>query len=171
MAEKPFNIKLIPEFTDDKTMVEWIEDAELVCVLCEIRKIKQILPLHSKGGTLAVYRQLNKEQKSDIEQIKRALLIAFGTNLFMVYDQFQTQHLRPSKRVDVFLVELKKLAVPNMPLPEHWMTCAFASGLPSHVKQILQASSRMEDLTLNQLLTRALSIMINEKEAEEPVAI
>lgn len=117
-----------------------------------------------------MYRQLSKEQKSDIEQIKRSLLTAFGTDRFVAYDQFQARHLRPGETVDVYLAELKKLAVPITSFPEEWMTCAFVSGLPSHVKQIHSASSRMEDMTLNQLLTRARAIMINEKEANEPVA-
>lgn len=52
----------------------------------------------------------------------------------MAYDQFQTWCLHPGETVDIFLVELKKLAIPIEPLPEEWMTCDFASGLPSHVK-------------------------------------
>lgn len=99
-------------------MVEWIENVERVCELCEITKTEQILPLRLKGRALAVNRQLNKEQRTDSEQIKCALLTAFGTDHFMDYDQFQMQHVHPGKTVDVFLAELKKLAVLITALPE-----------------------------------------------------
>lgn len=57
MAERPFDLKLIPEFTNDKTgqpVVEWIKNVELVCKLCEMMKIEQILPLCLKGGALTL---------------------------------------------------------------------------------------------------------------------
>lgn len=115
MAKRQFEIKLIPEFSDTsgQPVVEWTENVELVCELSKITKIKQILPLHLEGGTLAVYRQVSKEQESDIE---RVLLTAFRTNQFTAYDQFQTWRLWPGKTVDVFLAELKKLAILIAPL-------------------------------------------------------
>lgn len=70
-----------------------------------------------------MYRQLNKEHKADIEQIKHALVTAFGTYLFLAYDQFQMWRLHPGKTADVFL-ELKKLAILIELLPEQCMTCA-----------------------------------------------
>lgn len=74
----------------------------------------------------------------------------------MVYDQFQMWCLWPGETVNVFLAELKKPAIPIAPLPEEWMTRVFMSELPNHVKQILCALSRMEDMTLNQLMRKNL---------------
>lgn len=67
--------------------------------------------------------------------------------------------------MNVFFTELQRLALfVGDALPEKWMTCAFVARLPSYVRQHLQASSRMDDITLGQILTRAQAIMLDRKE-------
>ena len=90
---------------------------ELVCDLCKIKKVEQVLPLHRIGEALAVYPQLSKEQKVDV-QIKRALLIAFMTDLFMVFNQYTMRCLHPEEVVDVFLTDLEKIPLLIGKLPK-----------------------------------------------------
>lgn len=71
-----FDIRLIPEFSGVGTnlpIMELTEKIELVCELCNMRRIERILPLQLRGRALAVYRQLSKQQMSDVKQIKQAL--------------------------------------------------------------------------------------------------
>ena len=70
--------------------------------------------------------------------------------------------------MDEFFAELQRLAwLVAGPLPESWLTCTFVSGLPQHVKNLLCASSRMEMMSVEQLLTRARAVMTdNEGPAE-----
>lgn len=49
MADRDFDIQLMPEFSGaatDLPIVECVENVELPCELCEMKKIEQILPLH-----------------------------------------------------------------------------------------------------------------------------
>lgn len=48
-------------------------------------------------------------------------------------------------------------------MPDRWMACAFVSGLPHHVRQLLKASSRMDEMNLEQILTRARAIMTDDE--------
>ena len=100
------------------------------------------------------HRQLSVEQKADVEQIKQVLITAYAADAFNAYDQFVTQQLCPGETMDEFFAELRRLArLVGGPLPEHWLMCAFVSGLPQHIKHLLCASSGMETMSAEQLLT------------------
>lgn len=77
--------------------------------------------------------------------------------------------LHPGEMVVMFLAELVKLTVQIKKLPEQGMICAFMSGLSSCFECPLQVSSRIDNMTLCQLLTNIHIIMTDEKESEEPV--
>ena len=78
-----------------------------------------------------MYRQLNKEQRADSEEIKRALMTVYVTEAFNAFDQFTVRQLLQNETVDEFSVDLHCLArLAEGPLPERWMTCAFVIGLP-----------------------------------------
>ena len=130
----------VPEFSSmitDIPIMEWLEDLELTCELCEITKVKRVLPLCLKGVARETYQQQSKEQGNNIEEIKRALVKAYGTDSFKAFDQFTTCCLCPEETVDELtdLQQLERL-VGEM-LPEFWRKSAFISGLPSHVRGLL----------------------------------
>ena len=113
MASKQFDVRLIPEFSGaatDTPILEWLEDLELTCELCEISKIDWVLPLRLKGVARETYWQLSKEQRDDIEEIKCALIKAYRTDLFVAFEQLTTCHLRPEETADEFLMDLQGLA-------------------------------------------------------------
>ena len=57
------------------------------------------------------------------------------------------------------------------PLLECWLTCPFISGLPQHVRHLLRASSRIETMSAEQLLTQTRAVMTdNEGPAESAAA-
>ena len=166
-----FDVRLIPEFSGaatDMPIVEWIENVELVCELCAMKNVECVLLLRLRGVAFAIYRLLSAEQKADTEQIKQALITVDATDAFNAYDQFVTRQLRLDETVDEFFAELRRLPqLVGRPLPERWLTCAFVSGLLQHVKHLLRASSRMETMSAEQLLTRARAVMTdNEGPAE-----
>ena len=166
-----FGVRLIPVFSGaatDMPIVEWVENVELVCELCTMKNVERVLPLRLRRGALAIYRQLSAEQKADAEQIKLALITANATDALNAYDQFVTRQLRPDETVDKFFAELRRLArLVGGPLLERWLTFAFVSGLPQHVKHLLRASSRMETMSAELLLTRVRAVMTdNEGPAE-----
>ena len=174
MDGKAFDIRLIPEFSGtitDMPIIEWIENDKLVCELCAMDKVERILPLRLRGGAPAVYRRFCKEQRTDAEQIKQALITAYATDKFNAFDQFVARHLRPGETVDKFLADLHRLVrLVGEPLPDRWMTCAFVSGLSQHDRQLLRASSRMDTMNVEQLLTRARAIMTDDGGCEVSAA-
>ena len=48
--------------------------------------------------------------------------------------------------------------------PECWMKSTFISGQLSHVRGLLQSSTRMETLTLRELLERACMVLVDTKD-------
>ena len=90
--------------------MEWLEDLELTCELCEITKVEWVLPLRLKGVARETYWQLIKELQDDVEEIKHALVKANGMDLFVAIKQFTRCCLHPEETIDEFLADLQRLA-------------------------------------------------------------
>ena len=113
MAGKAFDIRLIPKFhgvSSDHTVSEWLEQVELVCEICGVDNIERVLALRLRGGALSVYQQLTCDQREDLQQVKKALLVAFAPDPFVVFDIFTSRRLRPGETVDEYLSDLQDLA-------------------------------------------------------------
>uniref|UniRef100_A0A5S6PZV7 CCHC-type domain-containing protein n=1 Tax=Trichuris muris TaxID=70415 RepID=A0A5S6PZV7_TRIMR len=50
-------------------------------------------------------------------------------------------------------------------VPEMAMMCAFVAGLPESVRRLLRASSRLGELSLNQVLVQARAVLRDERPA------
>ena len=168
MASRQFDVRHIPEFSGaatDTPILEWLEDLDLNCELCEISKIERVLPLRLKGATREAYRQLSKEQRDEVEEIKRALVKAYGTDSFVAFEQFTTCRLHPEETVDEFLTDLQRLArLVGETLPECWIKSAFVNGLPSDVKGLFRSSTRLETLSLREVLERARAVFVDTRD-------
>ena len=145
--------------------MEWLEDLELTCEFGKISKIEWILPLWLKGAARETYRQLSKEQRDDVEEIKRALIKAYGTDLFVAFEQFTMCRLCPEEIADESLTDLQRLArlVGETP-PECWRKSTFVNGLPSDVKGLLRSSTRLETLTLREVRERARTMLMDTRD-------
>lgn len=161
MSEHSLDLKLIPQYDGSGTasVVEWIEKLELVCKLRKIDDVASVIPLRLSGGAFAVYLQLGEEEKKKKEKIKEALLAAFAADPYAAYEQFVSRKLTPGESPDVFLAELRRLSSLFGGMSEKGLACAFVSGLPESVRQLLRAGSRMEALDIGQLLTRARAVI------------
>ena len=165
MVSRQFDVRLIPEFSGaatDTLILEWLEDLELTCELCEVSKIERVLPQRLKGAARETYRQLSKEQRYDVEEIKRALIL---TDSFVAFEQFTTHRLRPEETADEFLTDLQQLArlVGETP-PECCIKSALVNGMPSDVKGLLRSSTRLETLTLREVLERARAVLVDTRD-------
>ena len=157
-------LRLIPDFSGDATqnVVEWLEKAELVCDLRGIAHLDTVIPLRLTGGAFAVYQQVPDADKLNVGKITKALRTAFAVDSFTAYEQFMRRRLQPGETVDVFLAELRRLAVPFSGLSDKMLACAFVAGLPDTVKQLLRAGSRMDVLRLSHILRRARAVLTDE---------
>lgn len=156
-------LRLIPEFggKPSESVSEWLEKVDLVCNLRGLCKPETVIPLRLTDGAFAVYQQLSATDKSDLSKIKSALLTSFGVDAFTAYEQFVSRKIMPNESVDVYLSQLKLLSSHFGGASDKTLACAFVAGLPDEVKQLLRASSRMETLTLIEILARARAILTN----------
>ncbi|KRX37479.1 hypothetical protein T05_5558 [Trichinella murrelli] len=164
-VDKSLDLRLIPEF--DGSPQQSVK-VELVCKLRDISDVASVIPLRLTGGAFAVYLQLNAQERSSIDKVKEALLAAFAADRFVDYDQFVSRKLGPDESPDVFLAELGRLATLFGGVSEKTLACAVVAGLPENVRQLLRAGSRMEDLGLSQILTRARAIITDERPVDAP---
>ncbi|KRY84774.1 hypothetical protein T4D_6902 [Trichinella pseudospiralis] len=161
-VDKSLDLRLIPEFDGlpQQSMVEWLEKVELVCKLRDISDVASTLSSST----------VHPEERSSIDKVKEALLAAFAADPFVAYDQFVSRKPGPDESPDVFLAELRSLAALFGGISEKALACAFVAGLPENVRQLLRAGSRIEDLKLSQILTRARAIITDERPVDEPNA-
>ena len=172
-AEGKFDLKLIPEFVSASrpSVVEWMEKAELVSKMCQVKHMDFIIPLRLMGGAFTVFQQLKEEDKRYFNQIKAALYTAFAADRFMAFDLFVERWLHHGESVDVYLAELRRLSVLFGGISDQGLACVFAWGLPDQMKSFLCASTRMDGLSIDQLLAWAwASIKDNTIEAGLAVA-
>ena len=155
------DLRLIPEFSgDSKTSVtEWLAKVELVCRLRGIHELDEVIPLRLTGGAFAVYQQIPEEDKEDVVKIKEALIAAFAPDSFVAYEKFVSRKLLPSETPDVFLAELKRLSALFGGISERGLVCAFISGLPASVRQVLRTGCRIESMRIDDLLVRARAVL------------
>ena len=159
--ESNFDLKLIPEFDGSGTqsVVEWLEKLELVCALRKIKDVASVLPLRLTRGAFAVYLQLPEKDRTSTDRIKEALKAVFVVDPYEAYEQFISRKLRPNEAPDVYLAELRRLASLFGGTTDKALACAFVAGLPDNIRQLLRAGSRMEELTLDQILARARAVL------------
>ena len=82
-----------------------------MCLLRGFSSLEKIIPLRLGGNAFAVYQQLPPTNKLNVAAIKRALIGAFGVDKFVAYELFTSRKLKIGESVDVYLAELRKLAL------------------------------------------------------------
>ena len=158
------NLRLIPEFDGaSQSVCEWLEKVELVCELRGIKELQVIVPLRLTGGAFAVYQQLEESDKKSYESIKKALTSAFAADRYEAYEQFERRKLRHGEAVDVFVSELRRLAGLFGGMPDDSLACAFVAKLPEVARRALRAGTRIEAMTLSQLISRARSVLADDE--------
>ena len=155
MTERKFDLKLIPKFdgsASGPSVVKWMEKAELVWKMCQVKHMELIIPLRLMGCAFTVFQQLKEEDKRDFDQIKAALYTAFAGDGFMAFDQVVEQRLHHGELVDVYLAELRWLSVLFWGISDQGLACVFVRGLLDQVKSLLRASTHLDGLSIDQLL-------------------
>ena len=155
-------IKLIPEYSGDGDVAEWIEKLELVCELRKVTDVATVVPLRLTGNAFAVYQQLPKEKKGKFAEVKKSLLAAFTVNSFSAYEQFTSRKLRVGESPDVYMANLRTLAEQFGGVSDKTLTCAFVVGLPDGVRQVLRAGADMDGMKLETILKRARALLMDE---------
>ena len=169
LSSQPFDTRLVPEYDGTKDVVEWWERARL---LCELRGVPlmTVVPLRLSGGAFAVWSQMPAAARGSLAEVEKTLYAAFAMDGFAAYDAFCCRRLRDGESPDVFLSDLRRLAVLFGGVSDKALVCAFVSGLPDSARQLIRAGSRAEILTLQDVLARARSVLSDQQLAAAPMA-
>lgn len=162
LISQPFDTRLVPEYNGTTDVVEWWERARLLCGLRGV-PLMDVVPLRLSGGAFAVWSQMPAARRGSLEEVEKTLYAAFAMDSFAAYDAFRCRRLRGGESADVFLSDLRRLAVLFGGVPDSALLCAFVSGLPGSVRQAIRAGSRAESLNLDDVLTRARAVLADEE--------
>ena len=154
------DVRLIPEFDGSNYGVsEWLEKLELVCELSGVNDVASVAALRLVGGAFAVYQQLSSADRKEYATIKSALLSAFALDKYQAYEQFVSRKLREGEAVDVYMADLRRMAGLFGGMSDDGLACAFVAGLPEAVRRSMRAGTRLEQMTVSELLARARAVM------------
>ena len=157
------DLKLIEDFDgSNRNCVEWLQKVHLVSEIRGIKDLALVIPLRLTGGAFAVYQQLSAEDKKSTYKIESALKSAFAADKFAAYDSFVNRKMKVNESADVYLADLKRLAVLFGGVSDDAMICAFVNGLPENVKQLLRSGARMESMSLSEILGRVRAVSHDE---------
>lgn len=118
-------------------MAEWLKKLELVCRLRGVTELHNIVPLRLTEGAFSVYQQLDSKSKGSYDKIKSALTSAFAVK-FIAYERFISRRLHADESVDVYLADLRRLAVLFGGIPDDGLSYAFVAGLPASARHVLR---------------------------------
>ena len=135
-------------------ILEWLNKLELVAKLRGLDRLENVIPLFLEGSAYSLYTELSEEDKQSEQAIKRRLVEAYGVNPYQAYEQFIRRVWR-DEPVDTYLTDLRRLARLADVASDGLIKKAFVVGLPRAVSRELRASSKMDGLTLPQLVERA----------------
>ena len=113
---------------------------------------------------MAVYQELDDNDKRNAQCITRALTSAFGVNPFKAYEDFALRRWQGGEPVDAYFADLRRLARLAGIEDNVLLKRAFVVGLPERVSCELRATARVEQLGLDALIYKARAFLSEQME-------
>ena len=107
MASK-ISADMIKPFNGSSDITAWLAKAKLVAELKNIKDLSKFIPLFLEGDALALYLQLDENERSNYHNIEERLLEAFTDGPFVAFSKL-AQKRWAGEQVDVYINELKRL--------------------------------------------------------------
>ncbi|QQP56627.1 Uncharacterized protein FKW44_001351, partial [Caligus rogercresseyi] len=127
----------------------WIKQVDIAKDLLGLDDLSRIIPLFLEGNAFAVYDQLSEEGKKDEAVIKQALLNAFSMSKFEAFSELCTKKWEPGVSVDVHLAQVRSLVnLVGKGGMDEVVKVAFVTSLPSGVSSQLQATPKIESMSM-----------------------
>ena len=156
-ATPAFNEKSIPEYDGSTDVVEWLEQATLLCGLRSV-SLMAVLPTRLRGGAFAVWSRMPAATRHNLEKVKAKLFKAFAMDPFAAQAELVQRRLRPGESADVYLAALQQLAELMGGMPEKILAIFFVNGLPESTRAAVR-DGMDEDFALERILDRARSVL------------
>ena len=151
-------------FNGDGDLVAWLQKAELVARLTNIKDVASFIPLYLEGGALAVYLEMDSEEQKQFDMIKKRLKEAFTDNEFVAYSKLRESRWT-GEPVDVYANELRRLArtcgLEGDGL-DQVVRLAFVTGFPESVSvELQQVAGLHKSISVSELVGRARILTAN----------
>jgi hypothetical protein len=151
---------LVQQYDGSSNFLVWVERVELVAALQKVTDLVSFVPLFLHGGAFAVYQSLDKGVKGDYDKLKAALTTAFSSNSLQAYQEFVARRLQPAEQPDVYLADLRRLALLVSPNPsDEWIRGAFVAGLPPDVQGQLQACCALQKMDVSEIADKTRTLV------------
>lgn len=155
--------EVISRFDGTGDLSAWIEKLRYAAKLKNIEDVTPLFPLFLEGRAFQAFQQLSENSRKNEASIIRALQLSFGTTPCSAYEKFRMCDSRDFESLDLFMAELKKLALcisekSQLALfDEKWVACQFLHGLPADIQQTVRAANGAE-LKLEHILNCAKQV-------------
>ena len=159
-------VDILRPFDGTSDVIEWFNKVELVAKLRNVQNLESVVPLFLEGKAFSVYNELSDSRKGKIDDIKTALFQAFSLDAFQAYEQF-SRRVWLDESVDVYLSDLRRLARLANISSDVLILRAFVVGLPTVVSRELRATSKLDNLSLDDVVARARALV--SELVEKPV--
>ena len=155
-------LKLVPTFSGEGDVTEWLEKVDMICRLNDVTADKDVLyviTLRLTGEAYRVVQQMEPIRRARKREVVAALTAAYEVSVHDAYDLFRARRWKEGESVDGYLSTLRKLADLSGGAEERMLMAAFVSGLPDRVKDVVRASVGADQLTLASAVAQARQII------------
>ena len=163
-----FDARSIPEFDGTGNVVDWLEQAAVLCGLRQV-SLMAVLPTRLRGGAFAVWSRMPPAKRCDLASVKAKLFKAFAMDPFSAHAELVRRRLKLGETADVYLAALQQLAELMGGLPERAIAIFFVNGLPEAARAAVRDSIG-ETFGLEQVLDRARSVLSRATADTDPTA-
>ena len=159
----------IPKTFSSGDVDEWFSRFEICSTANEWNAATQAakLPTLLEGEALAVWLELDDDDKADYSKAKKAIKSKLLPPAFSALDRFNRRSMLPGETLNLYVHELKRLLQQAMPdlqadAKEQLLLHQFLTGLPPAVSKQLRSTGETKQLEAT--VQRARLIMTVEKE-------
>ena len=160
--KKPTVLKLVPTFSGEGDVSEWLEKVESVCLLNDVTSdsdMLYVITLRLAGEAYRVIQQMDPVRRQRKNEVVAALCTAYEVNVHDAYDMLRARKWKEGESVDGYMSALRKLAKLSGGTSDRMMMAAFVSGLPDGVKDVIRVGVGANQLQLADAVNQARQII------------
>ena len=144
-------LNVVTKYDGGLDVEEWLERVRMVCDVQGIKDARRIMPLLLEGPAFSVYMNMSEEERDVKGGVESALRKTFGINKYTAYEMFVNLKC-VSDKVDLYAINLKRLAKSAGIESKDVIKCAFVCGLPKSVSNAIKAMPNEDSLTLEDVV-------------------
>ena len=150
-------LSVMSKYDGGADVEEWLERVNVVCDVQGIKDARRIMPLLLEGPAFSVFMNMPERDRNAKGGIESALRRTFGMSKYVAYEMFANLKCLNDK-VDMYAINLKRLAKSAGIESKSVIKCAFVCGLPRTVSNAIKALHNEDSLSLEEVISVAKSM-------------